>query len=236
MTARTRPVIAIDGPVGAGKSTVARALARARGFEYLNTGAMYRAVAVAARYNGITPDADDADARLEQLLKSIKIDFQGGQVLLDGRDISAEISAPEIGDLASRLSTRQVVRAKLRELQRAAGEHGGVVMEGRDIGTAIFPDAEFKFFLTADVHVRAARRCAELKTKGVAVSEAEVLAQLEERDERDRARELAPLRQAADAIVIDSSRLTVEEVVSTMIERIEAGIPTGSKPVNRLRA
>src|SRR5438128_6002197 len=139
MTARSRPVVAIDGPVGAGKSTVARALARALGFEYLNTGAMYRAVAVAARYNGIAPDASDADARLEQLLESIKINFNGERVLLAGRDISAEISTPEIGELASRLSTRPVVRAKMRELQRAAGEAGGVVMGGRDIGTAVVP-------------------------------------------------------------------------------------------------
>jgi cytidylate kinase len=231
MAARTRPVIAIDGPVGAGKSTVAQALAVALGFQYLNTGAMYRAVAVAARYNNVAPDADDADARLEQLLKSIKIEFECGRVLLAGRDISAEVATPEIGELASRLSTRPVVRAKMRELQRAAGEHGGVVMEGRDIGTAIFPDAEFKFFLTADVHVRAARRFAELRANGITISEAEVLEQLKQRDERDQARELAPLRQAGDAIVIDSSKLTADEVVRAMLARINPGAPTGSKPV-----
>jgi cytidylate kinase len=223
MTARSRPVVAIDGPVGAGKSTVARALARALGFEYLNTGAMYRAVAVAARYNDTAPDAGDADARLEQLLQSININFDGERVLLAGRDISAEISTPEIGELASRLSTRPVVRAKMRELQRAAGEAGGVVMEGRDIGTAVFPDAEFKFFLTADVNVRAARRFAELAANSVAIAEAEVLAQLKQRDQRDQARELAPLRQAGDAIVIDSSKLNLDDVVRAMIARIEAG-------------
>jgi cytidylate kinase len=223
MTARSRPVVAIDGPVGAGKSTVARALARALGFEYLNTGAMYRAVAVAARYNDVAPDAGDADARLEQLLQSININFDGERVLLAGRDISAEISTPEIGELASRLSTRPVVRAKMRELQRAAGEAGGVVMEGRDIGTAVFPDAEFKFFLTADVNVRAARRFAELAANSVAIAEAEVLAQLKQRDQRDQARELAPLRQAGDAIVIDSSKLNLDDVVRAMIARIEAG-------------
>jgi cytidylate kinase len=202
---------------------VARALARALGFEYLNTGAMYRAVAVAARYNDIAPDASDADARLEQLLKSIKINFDGERILLARRDISAEISTPEIGELASRLSTRPLVRAKMRELQRAAGEAGGVVMEGRDIGTAVFPDAEFKFFLTADVNVRAARRFAELAANGVPITEAEVLAQLKQRDQRDQARELAPLRQADDAIVIDSSKLNVDDVVRAMIARIEAG-------------
>lgn len=224
MTTRRRPVVAIDGPVGAGKSTVARALAHALGFDYLNTGAMYRAVAVAARYINIIADDSTADARLEQLLDSITINFEGERVLLAGEDVTAEISQPAIGDLASRLSIRPVVRAHLRKLQRAAGEKGGVVIEGRDIGTAIFPDAEFKFFLTADLKVRAARRFAELAARGVATTEAEVLAQLEERDRRDQQRELAPLRQADDAIVIDSSELDVEQVVRAMLARVGAAV------------
>jgi CMP/dCMP kinase len=215
MVTRTRPVVAIDGPVGAGKSTVARALARVLGFDYLNTGAMYRAVAIAARYVNINNNA--AEGRLEQLLDSIAINFEGERVLLDGKDVTAEISQPVIGDLASRLSTRPVVRARLRKLQRVAGETGGVVIEGRDIGTAIFPDAEFKFFLTAGLRIRAARRFAELAAHGVIITEAEVLAQLEERDRRDQQRELAPLRQAGDAIVIDSSELDVEQVVRVML-------------------
>jgi cytidylate kinase len=219
MTTRTRPVVAIDGPVGAGKSTVARELARVLGFDYLNTGAMYRAVAVAARYINIRESA--VDHRLEKLLDSITISFEGERVLLDGKDASAEIVQPAIGDLASRLSTLPVVRARLRKLQRAAGEGGGVVMEGRDIGTSIFPDAEFKFFLTAEVKVRAARRFAELAAKGALITEAEVLKQLEERDRRDQQRELAPLRKADDAIVIDSSALSIEQVVSAMLTRIE---------------
>jgi len=218
MMTRTRPVVAIDGPVGAGKSTVARALARALGFDYLNTGAMYRAVAVAARYINIDDSA--AEDRLEQLLDSIAINFEGERVLLDGKDVTAEISQPVIGDLASRLSTRPVVRARLRKLQREAGEKGGVVIEGRDIGTAIFPDAEFKFFLTAGLRVRAARRFAELAARGVTITEAEVLAQLEERDLRDQQRELAPLRQASDAILIDSSELDIEQVVRAILERV----------------
>ena len=215
MVTRTRPVVAIDGPVGAGKSTVARELARVLGFDYLNTGAMYRAVAIAARYVNIDDNA--AEGRLEQLLDSIAINFEGECVLLDGKDVTAEISQPVIGDLASRLSTRPVVRGHLRKLQRAAGETGGVVIEGRDIGTAIFPDAEFKFFLTARLRIRAARRFAELAAHGVLITEAEVLAQLEERDRRDQQRELAPLRQAGDAIVIDSSELDVKQVVRVML-------------------
>jgi cytidylate kinase len=141
--------------------------------------------------------------------------------LLNGKDISNEISLPEIGDLASRLSTRQMIREYLRKLQRAAGEAGAIVIEGRDIGTAIFPDAEFKFFLTAELGIRAARRFSELSASGVVTSEAEVRKQLEERDRRDQQRALAPLKQADDAIVIDSSGLDVEEVVHAMLAHIE---------------
>jgi cytidylate kinase len=231
MTIRTLPVVAIDGPVGAGKSTAARGLARALGFDYLNTGAMYRAVAVAARYISIGEGA--GDHRLEKLLDSIIISFEGERVSLDGKDVSAEIVQPEIGDLASRLSTLPAVRARLGKLQRAAGEGGGVVMEGRDIGTAIFPDAEFKFFLTADVRVRAARRFAELTAKGAPITEAEVLQQLQERDRRDQERDLAPLRKADDAIVIDSSALNIEQVVSAMLTRIEQSAACSTSVVNR---
>jgi cytidylate kinase len=143
--------------------------------------------------------------------------------MLNGRDVTAEISAPEIGELASRLSTLASVRAKMREMQRAAGANGGVVMEGRDIGTAVFPDAEFKFFLTADVNVRARRRQKELAAKGEPASFAEVLEQLKRRDERDRGRELAPLRRAPDAIEIDSSAMGIDEVVDAMKARVESG-------------
>jgi CMP/dCMP kinase len=218
MITRKRPIVAIDGPVGAGKSTVARALARALDFSYLNTGAMYRAVAVAAHYTNL--DDSMAEGRLEQLLDSIAISFDGERILLNGEDVTGEISEPAIGDLASRLSTRPVVRARMRQLQRAAGEAGGIVIEGRDIGTVIFPDAEFKFFLTAGLEVRAARRFAELAARGANITEAEVRAQLEERDRRDQQRDLAPLRQAADAIVIDSSELDVEHVVRAMLDRV----------------
>jgi len=219
---RERPIIAIDGPVGAGKSTVARALARALGFSYVNTGAMYRAVALAAREGGVKPAEADLASRLRPILESLRIAFDGDRLLLGGRDVSAQIAEPEVGDLASRFSTLSEVRGRMRELQRAAGKDGGVVMEGRDIGTAIFPDAEFKFYLDADVKVRAERRWAELAARGERATRAEVLRQLVERDERDRSRELAPLKRADDAIVIDATNLTAAQVVAaikTMIER-----------------
>jgi len=219
---RPRPIIAIDGPVGAGKSTVARELARALGFSYINTGAMYRAVALAARESGISPGDAQIERRLAGILDMIAITFDGERVLLSGRDITAAITAPEAGDLASRLSTLAIVRQRMRELQRAAGHDGGVVMEGRDIGTAVFPDAEFKFFLDADVEVRAERRWREMVAKGASVTRDEVLAQLLERDRRDSERELAPLRRADDAIVIDSTRLSVAEVVAAMKARVGA--------------
>jgi cytidylate kinase len=222
---RARPIIAIDGPVGAGKSVAARELARALGYSYLNTGAMYRAVAVAAREAGIDPDDPHVEERLKPVLAGLEIKFDGEKkIFLNGRDISDKISQPEIGDLASRLSALRSVRERMRELQRAAGADGGVVMEGRDIGTAIFPDAEFKFYLDADVKVRAKRRYEELKKKGSSISEREVLEQMIERDRRDSGRELAPLKRADDAIVIDSSKLSIKQVVAAMKAKIDARI------------
>jgi CMP/dCMP kinase len=219
---RARPVVAIDGPVGAGKSTVARRLAEVLGFEYVNTGAMYRAVAVAARAAGIGADDPQAERKLAALLETARIDFSAGRIMLDGRDVSAEVGSPEMSESASRLSTLGVVRARMRDLQRAAGARGGVVMEGRDIGTAVFPDAEHKFFLDASAEVRAERRWRELAARGVAIGREEVLAQLIERDRRDRGRELAPLKAAADASIVDASRLSVEEVVTLMAQRVRA--------------
>jgi cytidylate kinase len=219
---RPRPLVAIDGPVGAGKSTVARALAGVLGFTYLNTGAMYRAVAIAAVERGIDLNDDPGlAARLAPILAGIAIGFDGERVLLDGRDVSGKIIAPAISELASRLSTLAVVRDRLHQAQREAGRDGGIVMEGRDIGTAIFPDAECKFFLTAEVEVRARRRFDELVAKGTDITFAAVLAQLRERDRRDQERELAPLRRAADAIEIDATLLNVNEVVAAMKARVD---------------
>ncbi len=221
---RRRPIIAIDGPVGAGKSVAARALARALGFSYLNTGAMYRAVAIAAREAGVSPEDADVEARLAPVLAAIKIKFDGESIFLNRRDVTAIVSEPEVGELASRFSAIASVRARMRELQRAAGADGGVVMEGRDIGTAIFPDAEFKFFLVADVKTRARRRFEELKKKGASIAEDEVLEQLIERDRRDSGRELAPLKRADDATEIDSTKLSIDAVVAAMKAKINARI------------
>jgi cytidylate kinase len=185
---------------------------------------MYRAVAIAAREAGVNPDDPKVEERLKPVLAVIKIKFDGEKILLNGQDISAASVAPEIGDLASRFSALGAVRARMRELQRAAGADGGVVMEGRDIGTAIFPDAEFKFFLEADVKVRAARRYEELKRKGASIAEREVLEQLIDRDRRDSGRELAPLKRADDAFVIDSTKLSIKAVVAAMKAKINARI------------
>ncbi|HEY6417362.1 MAG TPA: (d)CMP kinase [Candidatus Binataceae bacterium] len=225
---RARPIVAIDGPVGAGKSVVARELARVLKFSYLNTGAMYRAVAIAARDAGVSPNDADVESKLAPVLKSIRIAFDGEQIKLNGRDVTALITEPAIGDLASRFSALAIVRGRMRELQREAGREGGVVMEGRDIGTAVFPDAEFKFYLDAEVRVRAERRYEELKRKGTLASRDEVMAQLIERDRRDSGRELAPLRRADDAIVIDSTQLSAAQVVAAMKSRIENRINAAS--------
>jgi cytidylate kinase len=219
---RAKPIVAIDGPVGAGKSTVARAVARELGFRYLNTGAMYRAVAIAASEAGIDLSAPDLEAKLAPVLAAIRISFEGERIVLNGADVTERVTDPAISDLASRLSALGAVRARMRELQRAAGSEGGVVMEGRDIGTAIFPDAEFKFFLDADVAVRARRRYEELAAKGASISYDQVLEQLRERDARDSSRALAPLKRADDAIVVDSTALDIPAVTNAIKEHILA--------------
>jgi len=222
---RTRPIIAIDGPSASGKSSVARRVASDLGFTYLNTGAMYRAVAIAFKDAGITPNDPQLEGRVATILQSMKIDFDGEGILLNGREVTSEITRLDIGELASTYSTLAPVRARMREMQRAIGEAGGIVMEGRDIGTVVFPDAEFKFFFDASPEIRAARRLAQLQANGVKTNRDEVLRELAERDRRDSARELAPLRRADDAIVIDSSNLTFEQAVCALEEVIQGSHP-----------
>ncbi|HEX9296909.1 MAG TPA: (d)CMP kinase [Polyangiaceae bacterium] len=228
---RVRPVVAIDGPAGAGKSTIARQLAARLGFTLVDTGALYRAVALASRIAGVAWDDDAGVAAVAQHLAASRLlalradPDRGIRVMLSGEDVSEAIRAPDMGMGASRVSAIGAVREALFQLQRAAGEEGGVVLEGRDIGTVVFPDAEVKFFLTASPEVRAKRRYQELLERGEVVEYARILEEVRTRDHQDTTRAIAPLRQADDAVVIDSSSRTIDDVVSEMADRVSAGAP-----------
>ena len=215
-------IIAIDGPSGAGKSTLAKRLAKELDFTYLDTGAMYRALALKVLREGI--DLAD-DARLAELVRVTEIGLREPrgklEVWLDGRDVTSEIRTPEVSQMASKVSALRVVRARMLELQRAMGRCGKVVAEGRDIGTVIFPAAEVKIFLDASIRERARRRYEELKTAGRAVEFAETLREIAERDKRDSERELAPLSKAEDALVIDSSKVSADEVAALVLAEIQ---------------
>jgi cytidylate kinase len=219
--AARRLVIAIDGPAGAGKSTAARALAARLGYHYVDSGAMYRVVGLAAREHGV--DAEDG-AALAALVDTLDIVFHdepsGPRVFLDGRDVTAEIRASAAGEWASRVAAVAQVRAHLVTRQRALVAAGGVVMDGRDIGTVVFPEADCKFFLVASADERARRRQGDLQAAGSAGDLATVRAEIEARDRRDRERTHAPLRPAPGAIVIDTSGLSPETVVARMLETI----------------
>ena len=208
-------VVTIDGPAGAGKSSASRALAGRLGFAHIDTGAMYRAVGVLAHERGI-PLEDDP--KLAALLAAwrFELDAPTGTILVDGRDLSTVIRRPDAGELASRVSTRPIVRERLVALQRQLGAGGGVVMEGRDIGTVVFPDALVKLYLTASPDVRAGRRARELRAAGEVVDEAVLARELAARDRRDAERAHSPLRPAADAVVIDTSAIPLDAVVDAM--------------------
>jgi CMP/dCMP kinase len=206
-------IVTIDGPAGAGKSTAAQGLARRLGFEYLDTGAMYRAVAYAMLRDGVAAEEGTALARW---LDGLRLDVPPGVVRLDGRDVGGLIRTPEVAAAASRVAVLPEVRAFLVTLQRRAAEGRDVVSEGRDQGTVVFPRAECKFFLVADSYERARRRHSELLARGGDVSFEAVLADQEDRDRRDAGRDLAPMVPAADAVVIDSTRLTLDDVVGRM--------------------
>jgi cytidylate kinase len=226
---RPRPIVAIDGPAGAGKSTVARRLAEVLGFVLVDTGAMYRAVALAAQRTGIPwSDADRVGELARALVARTALAFdrdpaRGSRVYVDGADVSDAIRAPDIGMGASTVSAYKAVRDALLEMQRQAGRAGGVVLEGRDIGTVVFPDAEVKFFLTARPEVRARRRFDELVAKGARVSFEETLEDVRRRDDQDTTRAVAPLRQAPDATLVDSSEMGIDEAVARMVERVRTG-------------
>jgi cytidylate kinase len=214
-------IVTIDGPSGAGKSTICQLLAARLGYTYLDTGAMYRAVGLKIKRTAI---AADDQAALDRLLTDINIALQAGEggtrVILDDEDVSEAIRTPEMSMTASRISAIPAVRAKLTSLQREIGGRGRVVAEGRDMGTVVFPRAAWKFFLDATPEERARRRFLQLKEQGQVVDAAETLAQITMRDRDDSSRTLAPLKPAADAVIIDSSQMTIAEVVAFMAERV----------------
>ncbi len=214
-------IIAIDGPSAAGKSTLAKRLAKDLGFTYLDTGAMYRALALKVLRERI--DISNHE-RLAELVGRTEIDVFGKsgslQVLLDGEDVSGVIRTPEVSQMASRASALKPVRQWMLKLQRALGQRGSVVAEGRDIGTVVFPNAEVKIYLDASVQERARRRVEELRNAGRQVSLDETLREMTERDKRDSERDLAPLRKAADAIAIDSSSLDAEALAQRVMQDI----------------
>ncbi|WNG47922.1 (d)CMP kinase [Archangium minus] len=218
-------IVAIDGPAGAGKSTVSKVLARRLGFALVDTGAIYRCVALKARRESI---AFDDDAKLGELLARVHVSFQvvgeDNHVFLDGEDVSGEIRTPENSMAASQVSSRQVVRAGLLSLQRrlALETPKGAILEGRDIGTVVFPDADAKFFLEANPDIRARRRYEELFQKGVERSLEDVLADQIKRDQDDASRAVAPLKPAEDAVRIDSSSMPLSEVVHRLEQDILA--------------
>ena len=216
-----RLIITIDGPSGAGKTTVSRILADRLGYRYIDTGALYRGVAMAAISSNLNPDDDNG---LEKLCNTLKINFvldeKGSRLMLNDSDITDQIRTPEITMFASAVSARPVVRGFLLNLQRDLGKEKRVVFEGRDMGTVVFPDADVKFFLDASPKIRAERRYDELKSVNPQSLEA-VERDMNRRDKNDSTRDLAPLKPAEDAIRIDSTDLSIETVVDRMVTIIE---------------
>jgi len=212
-----RLIIAIDGPAASGKSTTAQRLALRLGYIYLDTGAMYRACALQAQISGVSLEDEDAvAAMLKDIDVRIETSGEKNVILLGGKDVSEDIRANAISKLSSNISALPAVRYRMVELQRQMGAKGGVILDGRDIGTFVFPDADIKFFLTASPEIRARRRWLELQKKGINKEYDEVLRELEERDRNDAGRALAPLSIAEDAIVIDTGDMSVEEQVDTL--------------------
>jgi cytidylate kinase len=211
-------IIAIDGPVGSGKSTLARRVAELMGYIYIDTGAMYRALALKAVNAGLS---FDRDSHLETLARGTRIDLKAldgtQQVFLDGEDVTTAIRTPEVSQAASKIAVVSGVRRVLVAEQRRAGQQGGVVMEGRDIGSVVFPDADLKIFLTASPEVRAERRYREHRQKDDSIDLARTLVEIHERDRRDRERTTSPLVRAPDAVVVDSTAMEAEEVARLVV-------------------
>jgi len=215
-------VIAIDGPSGAGKSTAARLLAKRLGYIYIDTGAMYRAVGWKAKRERIDPaDEKKLEALCARTQVTIKKDNNDPRFFVDGIDVTGEIRTPEMGMMASTVSKSPAVRARLLTLQRDLGKSGGVVMDGRDIGTVVFPDADVKFFLDASAEERGKRRYLELKAMGMDVDCSRITREIEDRDQQDSGRALAPLKKAEDAVLIDSTTLSIDEMLHRMVSSIK---------------
>ncbi len=216
-------IIAIDGPSGAGKSSSSRSLAQRLDYRYVDTGALYRVIGLLAVEHGVS--ADDPE-RLAALCDDLPLRFlpeNGGvRILLGAREITAAIRQPEVSQMASKVSAQPIVRRRLLGVQREWGAAGNVVMEGRDIGTAVFPAADVKFYLDASPEVRGQRRYAELQDQGVSTDLQKTIQEMAERDQRDSTRTHAPLHPAADAIVIDTTSLSLPEVVDTMLRAVQA--------------
>ncbi|MBO5165863.1 MAG: (d)CMP kinase [Lachnospiraceae bacterium] len=214
--------VAIDGPAGAGKSTIAKKIAKQMGLVYVDTGAMYRALALFMIRNGIaTDDLESMNTRCEEA--DITIRYENGEqvVYLNGENVNAYLRTEEVGNMASVSSTQPNVRKKLVSLQKELAKTTDVIMDGRDIGTCVLPDADVKIYLTADSAVRAKRRYDELTAKGITCDLDEIEKDIIDRDHRDMTREESPLRQASDAILVDSSYMTIDEVVETIIKICE---------------
>jgi CMP/dCMP kinase len=213
-------VIAIDGPSGAGKSTVARMLAEKLGFVYLDTGALYRAAALFFLMKGIRPD--DSDAVLAEALNAAEIHFDKGKVMLNGRDVSPDIRTPEVGHYSSVFSARKVVRDFLLGVQRKASLRNDLVVEGRDTTTVIFPDARKKFYMDATVAERTKRRFRQLKEMGPDATEEKAERDVIDRDTRDQGRDIAPLTKAKDAIVLNTTDKSIEQILETILRIVRS--------------
>lgn len=219
---RNRYVIAIDGPAASGKSTTAKQLAKKIKYIYIDTGAMYRASALCTVLNNISLEDN---AALRKMLSDINIEIEysenGNRIFLNGNDVTERIREADITKLSSQIAVIGIVRSKMVELQRKMGEKGGVIMDGRDIGTVVFPEADYKFFMIADVRTRALRRWKECKEKGEEIPLSEIEEELIWRDKNDSTRDISPLVQAEDAIPIDNSGMTIEEQVELIFSKIK---------------